>query len=102
MEGRPQHDLGGRPAGPINQSEHTLADWERRADAVAQLLNWRGIRRTDESRRAIESMPADEYTNARYYERWVYALESFVVEQGIMTADEIDRKMAALDAARGV
>ena len=95
------HDRGGWPAGSIDQSEHVLEDWERRADALSQLLNRKGLRRTDESRRAIESMPPDEYENAKYYERWLFALETLMIEKGILTKDEIDQKMEHLDRTRG-
>jgi len=43
MERRP-HDMGGIPAGPIDQSEHQLADWEILADAINQTLGTKGIR----------------------------------------------------------
>ena len=36
---RGHHDIGGLPgAGPIDQTEHQLADWEILADAVNQAL----------------------------------------------------------------
>ena len=36
---RGHHDIGGLPgAGPIDQSEHQLSDWEILADAVNQAL----------------------------------------------------------------
>ena len=40
---RGHHDIGGLPgAGPIDQSEHQLSDWEILADAVNQALGARG------------------------------------------------------------
>ena len=43
---RGHHDIGGLPgAGPIDQSEHQLSDWEILADAVNQALGARGIKR---------------------------------------------------------
>jgi hypothetical protein len=36
---RAVHDRGGWPeAGPIDRTEHSLEDWERRTDAMVQLL----------------------------------------------------------------
>ena len=59
---RGHHDIGGLPgAGPIDQSEHPLSDWELLADAVNQALTARGVKRTDEMRRAREEMDAEEY-----------------------------------------
>jgi hypothetical protein len=98
MDERPVHDRGGWPdAGPINRADHQLDDWEYLADGVAQALGAKGIRRTDEMRRAIESIPREEYEAMTYYERWVVANEILLVEKGILTTDEIDRKVAELD-----
>jgi hypothetical protein len=90
--------MGGWPTDePLNTAEHALADWEVLADGVATALGRTGIRSTDESRRAMEDMPADEYLALSYYERWVKATEELLVEKGILTRQEIDRKMADLE-----
>jgi nitrile hydratase subunit beta len=92
------HDMGGRPSEErLNLKEHALADWEVVADAVAQALGARGIRTTDESRRAMEDMPAQDYLTLSYYERWVRGTEQLLVEKGILSTDDIDRKMAELE-----
>src|SRR5690242_21646398 len=93
------HDMGGRQNDePLNLQEHTLADWEVVADAVSVALGARGIRTTDEHRRAMEDMPADEYLSLSYYERWVKGAEQLLVEKGILSRQEIDSKMAELAA----
>ena len=90
--------MGGRPSDePLNLEEHTLADWEVVADAVSVALGARGLRSTDEHRRAMEDMPADEYLALSYYERWVRGTEQLLVEKGVLTREEIDRKMAELE-----
>lgn len=90
------HDRGGWPtAEPIVQEEHILADWERRVDALHNVLGAKGLRRTDEMRRAIESLPPEQYETMSYYERWTAALEILLLEKGILTAGEIDARMAA-------
>lgn len=95
---QPVHDRGGWPeAGPIDRTEHQLEDWEYLADGIAGALNAKGLRRTDESRRAIESLPRDLYESMSYYERWVAATELILVEKGILSTEEIDRKAADLD-----
>ena len=95
--------MGGRPTEePLNIQEHALADWEVVADAVAQALGRKGIRTTDESRRAMEDMPADDYLSLSYYERWVVGTEKLLIEKGILSAAEIDRKMAELEEVWGV
>ena len=96
------HDMGGRPgAGPIDRSEHQLADWEVLADGLSQALGAKGIRRTDESRRAREDMPPELYLRPSYYERWAYAIEEILVEKGILTREEIDRSVAELERRWG-
>jgi nitrile hydratase subunit beta len=97
------HDMGGRPNDePLNTQEHALADWEVLADAVAQALGGKGIRTTDESRRAMEDMPADDYLSLSYYERWIRGTETLLKEKGILTEQEIDRKMTELEDTWGV
>jgi hypothetical protein len=91
--------MGGRPTDePLNLQEHALADWEVLADAMAQALASKRIRTTDESRRAMEDMPPEEYVSLSYYERWIKGTEDLLVEKGILSTQEIDRKMAELEA----
>ena len=95
--GRAAHDRGGWPDDtPIDRSEHEYSDWERRVDAVHQVLGAQGIRTTDEMRRAIESLPPERYEALSYYEKWTAALEILLIEKGILTAEEIDAKAAEL------
>ena len=92
------HDMGGRPtAEPLNLQEHALADWEVLADAVSTALGVKGLRTTDELRRAMEDMPADEYLTLSYYERWIRGTEQLLVEKGVLSKEEIDQKMADLE-----
>ncbi|MCY3692321.1 MAG: nitrile hydratase subunit beta [Chloroflexota bacterium] len=91
------HDRGGWPDDtPIDRSEHEYSDWERRVDAVHQVLGAQGIRTTDEMRRAIESLPPEQYESLSYYEKWTAALEILLIEKGILTVAEIDAKVAEL------
>lgn len=93
------HDRGGWPDDqhtPIDRSEHEYSDWERRVDAVHQVLGAQGIRTTDEMRRAIESLPPAQYETLSYYEKWTAALEILLIEKGILTAAEIDARVAEL------
>jgi len=97
------HDRGGRPgAGPIDRSERDYTIWEKRTDALMGLLSSpnRRIFTGDELRRAIESLPLDRYEGLSYYERWIVAIEALLVEKGVLTTAEIDRKVADRAAAR--
>jgi nitrile hydratase len=92
---RGHHDIGGLSgAGPIDQSQHELSDWEILADAINQALGAKGIRRTDELRRVREEMESGAYHDMSYYERWIASMETILIEKKILTRDEIDRKLA--------
>jgi hypothetical protein len=97
------HDMGGQPNdAPLNTTEHALADWEIVADAINVALGARGLRTTDQHRRAMEDMPADDYLAMSYYERWVRGTEQLLVEQHLLSAAEIDARMAQLEDTWGV
>jgi Nitrile hydratase beta subunit len=97
------HDMGGRPNDePLNLQEHALADWEVLADAVVVALGRKRLQTTDQLRRAMEDMPASDYQSLSYYERWIRGTEQLLVEKGILSTEEIDRKMAELESTWGV
>lgn len=91
------HDRGGWPTDePIDLEEHVLSDWERRVDAMHNVLSAKGLRRTDEMRRAIESLDPETYESISYYERWTAALEILLIEKGVLTREELDRKFTEI------
>ena len=89
---RAHHDMGGEPAGKVEPTEHDYADWERRVDAMAVLLGNRAIT-VDERRRHIEALPPQEYDAMSYYERWVMSLGQALIQRGLITTEELGRKM---------
>lgn len=97
------HDLGGQPAGPIDRTERTLEPWEKRVDALVRLLSApeRGIFRVDEHRRAIENLGARQYETLSYYERWIAAVANLLIEKGLITIDELGRKLEAVRSREG-
>ena len=99
---RGHYDIGGLPGGgPIDQAEHQLSDWEILADAVNQALGAKGIKRTDEMRRAREEMDSAAYRDMTYYERWIASIEAILIEKKILTEDEINRKLAQFETKWG-
>ncbi len=92
------HDLGGLPAGPVPRAEHELAFWEKRVDAMLQLLARKRLMTVDELRRGIESLPAEDYDRMSYYERWIASIARIMVEHGVVTQRELDERVAALEA----
>ena len=90
---RGHHDMGGLPAGRVERTEHDYAQWERRVDAMAVLLGSEKILTVDERRKNIEALPPGDYDAMGYYERWVIALGQALIQRGLITTDELGRKM---------
>lgn len=99
-DGRGVHDLGGLPAGPIDRSEHDYALWEKRVDALLVLLASpaRRVISVDELRRGIEQLGPGAYDELGYYERWISSITSALLERGVLTVDELGRKLAEVEA----
>jgi hypothetical protein len=96
------HDRGGWPdAGPIDLTQHDYSMWEKRTDALMRLLTGAGRMRVDELRRAIEGIEPGTYERLTYYQRWITAIELLMIEKGILTREEIDRKVEELDGQGG-
>ena len=96
--------MGGLPGGKVEPTEHDYAEWERRIDAMAVLL-W-GLKGTkkhfsvDEHRRAIESLPPQMYDTMSYYEKWIFALAQVAIGRGLVTSEELARKMSVVAGPR--
>src|SRR5262245_40603588 len=94
--GRATHDVGGLEFGPIDRHEHDLALWEKRTDAMLILLVGpkKGAFAIDAHRRVIEDYGQQTYDRITYYEKWIRAIRNLIVEQGIVSREEIDQRMA--------
>ena len=66
---------------------------------LLRALSSREVRiiRTDELRRAIESLEPSQYEKLSYYERWAEAIETLLVEKSFLTREEIDRRVEEAD-----
>jgi len=97
---RRHHDMGGLEAGPVDQSEHDKAPWEKRVDALMRLLSdqQRRMIRVDELRRAIEDLGPDVYDRYSYYERWIASITELMLEKGVITVAELGERMAIVEA----
>jgi nitrile hydratase subunit beta len=87
------HDLGGAQGfGAINPETnepvfHT--EWERRVAALSLAMNATGMWNIDIIRHARERIPPADYLAASYYEIWLKGLERLLVENGLVTKDEL-------------
>ena len=99
--GRRHHDMGGLGAGPVDAgNEHDYAYWEKKIDAVRRLLadEKRNLFTVDEMRRGIEELGAKAYDEMSYYERWAASTTNILIEKGIITIDELGRRMEEVEA----
>ena len=98
------HDLGGMdgfgPVRPERDEPVFHAEWERRCFAMNVAVRSAGGWNIDESRSAREGMEPGEYLRTSYYEHWLYGLERLLVDKGLLTREEIDRRIAQLAGAR--
>ena len=94
--GRATHDVGGLEFGAIDRSEHDLALWEKRTDAMLILLVGpkKGAFAIDAHRRVIEDYGQQTYDRTTYYEKWIRAIRNLIVEQGIASREEVDARLA--------
>jgi hypothetical protein len=87
------NDVGGMEGFPAVAQEADEppfhSDWEAHVFAMNRALIGRGIYNLDEFRDAIERMPAAQYLAASYYERWFHAINTLLVEKGVLTSAEI-------------
>ena len=47
----------------------------------------------DELRKNIEALPPDAYDRMSYYERWVTSITQTMIQRGVITTEELGRKM---------
>ncbi len=95
------HDIGGMHGfGPVVREENEPvfhAEWEGRTAALMRSALTGRVFNIDEFRRTIERMPPARYLAATYYERWLYALQTLLLEKGVVSSAELE---AAVSRAR--
>jgi nitrile hydratase subunit beta len=98
------HDMGGMHGmGPvvIEKDEPVFhADWEARVYALQRATGFHGKWNIDMSRFSRERMPPAAYLAATYYERWLFGLQTLLVEEGLVTAHELATGRGATTAGK--
>ncbi len=105
------HDMGGRFGdGAINPNEPDAVfpqDWHGRALALTLAAGGLGQWNLDISRHARECLSPQDYARFGYYEKWIAGLTDLLVDNGVVTQEELstltpapnsplqDRKMLA-------
>ena len=98
--------MGGLAAGKVERGEHDYAEWERRVDALMVLLSGvkggRKLMTVDELRKNIEAIGPDAYDRMSYYERWITSIVQTMIQRGVVTTDELGRKMEKWGQSKNV
>ena len=94
---RNDHDMGGEPAGPIDREEHPLQYWEKRVEALISVVASKKLTRSDEGRRALETLGAETYLNSTYAERRIQALANNMILRGVISVEELAAKLAEVE-----
>ena len=90
--------MGGLPAGRVAATQHEYALWEKRVDALLVLLSAAGRMTVDELRKNIEALGPDAYDRMSYYERWIHSIGQTLIQRGVITIDELGRRMTEVEA----
>jgi nitrile hydratase len=96
------HDMGGMHGfGPVfaEADEPTFhKPWEGRTFSLMIVTGAKRLRHGT-IRAQIEAMPPERYLPASYYERWAFAVERALVQEGALTTPEIDARTASGEPA---
>jgi nitrile hydratase subunit beta len=95
------HDVGGMHGfGPVVREDDEPvfhADWEKGAVAMNLLSAAQGLTGSlDSNRHAIERMGNVNYLSTSYYEHWIAGTETRLIENGIITEDELQARFEAV------
>ncbi len=95
-------DMQGELALPRSNGELVFAaPWEGRAFGIAVALNEGGAYEWGEFQgrlaEEIASAPRDENASL-YYERWLASLERLLLDQGMVTREDLDARTAAYES----
>lgn len=91
------HDLGGmhgfgsvmvEPNEPIFHAE-----WEKRAFGLLFATMAKGMLNLDQFRHGIERMDPVHYLSSSYYEHWLGTYKLYLVENGILSQEELEAKV---------
>lgn len=100
------HDMGGFDCfGPIELDDtHTLfhAPWERQVLSLSLAMGATGMWNLDQSRAARESLPPAQYLGSSYYQIWLAALETLLIQNNLVTREELKSGCALTQETKDV
>ncbi len=93
------HDMGGMHGmGPVvvEPNEPVFhAAWEKRVFSLRLACIYHRLWNGNMNRHAVERMPPADYLTSTYYEHVLYGLETMLVEQAVVTPQELESGRAA-------
>jgi len=92
------HDVGGRLDEPFNPDEHDYEPWEKRVHALRELLARKNLLSSDVLRKNVESLGEQEYRELSYYEKWIHSISQAMLERGVVTNQELGKKIDEIKA----
>ncbi len=99
---RGYHDIGGMLSGPVPRTELPWLEWEKRVEAIRNLLgdSTRRLVSLDEMRRGFESFGPEKYRSLSFYRRRLEAMVDILEEKGVLTRAELDAYLDQADDCR--
>ena len=94
--------MGGLESDNLEPTDHPLEAWQKTTRAMRQVLgdSKRKIICVDELRRAIEDLPQDQYLDLSYFDRWIRAIVTILIEKNVLTKEEITARVDELRLQR--
>lgn len=93
------NDIGGMPGGRIDPDAGAIEPWEKLVVALGAVLGERRLLSVHERRRGGEDL-GDDYHRLAYFERMLQSQANLLCEKGVLTREEVERKVAALKERR--
>ncbi|CEG50977.1 conserved hypothetical protein [Stutzerimonas xanthomarina] len=92
---RGYHDIGGDAAGPIPKEELPWLHWEKKVEAIRNLLGdaTRRLVSLDELRHGFESFGIEKYKRYSFYRRRLEALIDTLEIKGVITRAELEAEL---------
>lgn len=97
------HDLGGTDG--IGQIERDPTEpyfheeWEEAVFGLLPITMGQGFFNIDEFRHAIERMDPAHYLDSPYYEHWLSAYETLLIEKGVLSEEELQSRLKQVRSA---
>ncbi|RBW48070.1 SH3-like domain-containing protein [Marinobacter sp. F3R11] len=93
---RGYHDIGGEDAGPVPKEELPWLYWEKKVEAIRNLLGdaTRRLVSLDELRHGFESFGIEKYQRYSFYRRRLEALIDTLEIKGVLTREELEAELA--------